>query len=328
MILDFTTNEFQFPKAEFAWQKEIIDFINYYKSNDKIEVKTSGSTGEPKRIFLDKKDMQLSAKLTAKYLNSPQKTTALLCLPVSYIAGKMMIVRAMEIGWKLHCIEPKSKIVFHEKVDFSAFTPMQAEQSFIKNNNTLKIGKIILGGAKVSHDLERFLSNFSTQFYETYAMTETITHIALRKLNNQKAFHVFEEVKISKDDRNCLVIETPFSHKKVITNDVVDVLSESRFIWKGRIDNIINSGGLKINPEEIENILKPFIEKPFVIHYKKDKILGQKLVLIIEDKEEKNIKIPQNILPKNKMPKEIVYISSFPRTQSGKIQRNRIINLL
>ena len=326
MILDFSNSDFEISQVEVGeeWQNQIKDFINEYLNNDFIKAHTSGSTGTPKEIILPKKAMQQSARLTGKFLDLKKGDFALLCLPVQYIAGKMMIVRAIELGLKLICIEPKSIVKINQKVDFSALTPMQAEKSL---ESLALMNKVILGGSPVSDTLENKLKNIDSTFYETYGMTETITHIALRKLNSETCFTTLDEVNISLEDRNCLKIKTPYFKEEIITNDVVEILQDNQFRWLGRVDNIINSGGIKINPEEIENILKPYIDSAFVVLGKKDKLLGEKLILVIEGKE-KPLNFPKNILPKNKTPKEIYFIIQFPRTQSGKIKRKEALDLL
>ena len=326
MILDFSNSDFKINQVEATgtWQNQIKDFINEYLNNDSVKVHTSGSTGVPKEIILPKKAMQQSAWLTGKFLDLKKGDSALLCLPVQYIAGKMMIVRAIELGLKLICIEPKSIVKINQKVDFSALTPMQAEKSL---ESLALMNKVILGGSPVSDTLENKLKNIDSTFYETYGMTETITHIALRKLNSETCFTTLDEVNISLEDRNCLKIKTPYFKEEIITNDVVEILQDNQFRWLGRVDNIINSGGIKINPEEIENILKPYIDSAFVVLGKKDKLLGEKLILVIEGKE-KPLNFPKNILPKNKTPREINFIPQFPRTQSGKIKRKEVLDLL
>ncbi|MBV7439871.1 AMP-binding protein [Weeksellaceae bacterium TAE3-ERU29] len=326
MILDFSNPDFKISQVEITetWQKQITDFINEYLNNDFVKAHTSGSTGVPKEIILPKKAMQQSARLTGKFLDLKKGSFALLCLPVQYIAGKMMIVRAIELGLKLICIEPKSVVKISQKVDFSALTPMQSEKSL---ESLVLMNKVILGGSPVSDTLENKLKNIDSIFYETYGMTETITHIALRKLNSETCFTTLDEVGISLDDRNCLKIKTPYFEQEIITNDVVEILKNNQFRWLGRVDNIINSGGIKINPEEIENILKPYINSAFVVLGKEDKLLGEKLILVIEGKE-KTLNLPKNILPKNKTPKEIYFVAEFPRTQSGKVKRKEILALL
>lgn len=323
MILDFS-NRLLIPENPLPWQKEILDFMEEFESQDEIIVNTSGSTGKPKPIKLPKSAMIQSAQMTADFLNLQHGDSALLCMPIHFIAGKMMLVRAMEIGLKLYCIQPTTKIELDAEIDFAALTPMQAERSLFENNQTLKINKLILGGAKVSSVLEKKFKELKIEVYETYAMTETITHIGMRKLNEQNEFHVLDPIKIRQDERNCLIIKTPYFSEEIITNDVVELIDSERFKVVGRYDNIINSGGLKINPEHFEELLQPYISKPFIVHYKSDEVLGQKLVLIIESEKAIDIEFPADLIPKNQIPKEIIFLKEFPKTESGKIKRKTI----
>lgn len=322
MIIDFTQKRVDIDKIKvrFSWEQEILDFIKTYQQNDTVTAQTSGSTGEPKKILLPKKAMRQSARLTASFLELKKGDTALLCLPVHYIAGKMMLVRAMEIGLKLVCIEPKVEVKVQQDIDFAALTPMQAEKSIA---HLSQVRKLILGGAPVSKNVEKKLASLPTISYETYGMTETITHIALRKLNQEKVFTCLEEMQIRTDNRRCLVIKTPYFSEEILTNDIVQIQSPKQFKWQGRADNIINSGGLKINPEEIEEALKSILKAPFVISGIEDKTLGNKLVLVIEGTPT-NINIASAELPKNKTPKEIIFLPEFQRTASGKIRRKWI----
>ena len=323
MLLDFT-KEIELPKVDQSWQQEIIDFIQEFFENQIITVNTSGSTGKPKSIALPKSAMIQSAQMTGEFLGLKHGDTALLCMPVKYIAGKMMIVRAIELGLKLYCVEPKTKIEFNQKINFGALTPMQAEASFFNSASTLKMDKVILGGAKVSTNLEKRFRSIGSQVYETYGMTETITHIAMRQLNQDAYFKTLKNIEISQDDRSCLVIKTPYFDEKIITNDVVEIVNETSFKLVGRVDNIINSGGIKVNPETLEDKLKLYINTPFIVHYKEDSVLGQKLVLVVESKDFFQIDYPSDLIPRNQQPKEFIFVDEFPRTISGKIIRKQI----
>uniref|UniRef100_UPI0039A46D76 AMP-binding protein n=1 Tax=Ornithobacterium rhinotracheale TaxID=28251 RepID=UPI0039A46D76 len=320
MILDFSSGKFNLKEAQAnePWQQEILDFVEEYLSQNQITAHTSGSTGKPKEILLPKRAMQHSARLTAKFLKLKKGDSALLCLPVQYIAGKMMIVRAIEIGFKLICVKPQAFVEVEDEVDFAALTPMQAEQSL---GYLSKMQKIILGGAPVSKVLENQLKKVESECFETYGMTETITHIALRKLNAQQAFYTLDEVQISQDERSCLRVQTPYFKEIVQTNDVVEILAENKFRWLGRADNIINSGGLKINPEEVEDLLRSYIPCDFIVAGVPDELLGEKLVLILESEREFSFEIPADVLPKNKMPKLVFYLKELPKTLSGKVKR-------
>lgn len=300
----------------------------WFNSKDYIVVKTSGSTGKPKELELLKKHVINSAKATGIYFNLLKNTTALLCLPVSYIAGKLMIIRALILGWQIDVIEPNSNPLkdITKEYKFSAFTPMQLEKSLDKLN---LIEKLIVGGGAVSSSLENKLKQLNTEVYATYGMTETITHIAIKKLNNSKVkpafFDTLPDVKIYRDDRSCLVIIAPaVSNETIFTNDVVQLVSNKQFKWLGRFDNVINSGGIKLQPEVIENKLFAIIDSRFFVAGIPDELLGEKLILFVEGYP-KEIEFCNTSLTKFEKPKEIIFVSKFEETTSGKIQRQNTI---
>lgn len=324
------------PSNEF--EESIRDFLSEWENNSPtILAHTSGSTGTPKPILLQKKDMRKSAQMTAKYLGLKRGDTALLVMPMSYIAGKLMVVRALEVGLKLICMQPTSSISLKQInqdlglaltcIDFVALTPMQVEKSigFVGS-----IKKLIIGGAPLSQVIKEKLYNYTNSVYETYAMTETITHIAFKQVANKcfpdvnDHFEVFDEIKITQDQRGCLVIYTPYELSPVITNDVVTLTSPESFQWVGRADNVINSGGIKLFPEQIEEILKAHIPRSFFVSSLADEQLGQKLVLVIEG-DEYDIDLSSASLSRYQQPKEIFFVPTFPRTESGKIQRTQIV---
>ena len=322
-------------------------FLNdWFNDKDFLIVQTSGSTGKPKPIELQKEFMKNSAFATGEFFNLPEKTTALLCLSTDYIAGKMMLVRALTLGWELDIVVPDANPLKHEKslkkhYNFSAMVPLQLQNSL---SNLHKIEKLIVGGGVVSNDLIRRVQGVSTTIFATYGMTETITHIAVKKLNNfqEKEFisasdyTILSNVKISVDTRGCLVIEAPkISKEKIITNDVVKLISRTSFQWLGRSDNVINSGGIKLHPEKIEEKLSEIITARFFVIGVADAILGEKLILIIENnissEEEKNLKIVvKNLktLAKFEVPKEIYFVDNFIETATKKIQRKQTLNLI
>lgn len=321
-VLDFSSSKFDSLKAEIPWQKSILDFLDEWNSpKEFIIAHTSGSTGTPKKIQLPKKAMKLSAQLTREFFNLKKGNTALLCMPVSFIAGKMMLVRAAEIGLKIHCIEPKSQIDLYQfpLLDFVPMTPMQTEKSF---DSIDQIKTLLIGGAPLSDELKVKLLQTKVAAYESYGMTETITHIGLKKISESN-FRVLNQIQISQDERGCLVIRTPYFDKEIITNDLVEIKSERQFKWLGRLDNIINSAGIKLIPEQIENKLKHYIPNDFIISSVPDKLLGEKLILIIEGSAF-DLEIPNDLLTKYEKPKAIYFMEKLPRTNSGKIIRKVI----
>ena len=319
------------------YEKAIGDFlIDWLNGKSTLTVNTSGSTGKPKPIVLQKQHMVNSAHATGTFFELQANNSALLCLPATYIAGKMMLVRAMVLGLAIDCVNPSSyPLEETDKLyDFVAMVPLQFENSLEKLN---KIKKLIVGGAPVAHQLkQRFLKNTKhTKVYETYGMTETITHIAVKPILNQTAdldvFTTLSGVKISTDKRNCLIIDAPgVSSELVYTNDMVSLISQSQFKWLGRFDNVINSGGVKLFPEQIESKLASIVESRFFISGIPDDKLGEKLILIIEG-------YPNTVLLQNKIeelasldkfeiPKRIFSVDSFEETSSGKIQRKATLD--
>ncbi|MFY9242377.1 MAG: AMP-binding protein [Polaribacter sp.] len=315
--------------------EEIYTFLEAWFSDDKtLLVKTSGSTGKPKPILLQKELMVNSAKATGDFFNLQENTTAFMCLPIAYIAGKMMLIRALSLGWQLDVVEANSNPLegLNKSYDFSAMVPLQLENSLSKIN---LIKKLIVGGGVVSNSLQEKLQDISTQVFATYGMTETITHIAVKKLNHfsknktgaigESYYQVLPNVTIYKDQRNCLVIEAKkISEEIVFTNDVVDLISDIHFEWLGRFDNVINSGGIKLHPEKIEEKLSKIIKKRFFVAGISDEKLGEKLILIVEG-EKCQINSKEVGLDKFELPKEIYFINRFIETSTGKVQRKKTL---
>jgi O-succinylbenzoic acid--CoA ligase len=317
--------------SDSSWLSDLGGFIlNWFDDAETIEVNTSGSTGIPKKILLPKKAMISSAKMTIDYFKLNEKSNALLCLPIKFIAGKMMVVRAFTAHWNLIVREPSSNPLdgLTDKIHFAAFTPMQVESMIRHHANSFsKIDVVIIGGAAISPTLEQQLSAFSNRIFATYGMTETITHIALRKVGKgNDEFDALPHVKFEVDQENCLRIHAPHLTETIQTNDVVDLISPTCFRFLGRRDNIINSGGIKISPELIEESLSHFLDLPFFLWKKVDERLGEKLVMYIEDSHA-STDIPELLdrikasLKSIEIPKEIILVKTFERTATDKIIR-------
>lgn len=311
----------------------LLDWLNTSKT---LTVFTSGSTGKPKKIELQKKQMINSALATGFFFNLSSRDSALLCLPSNYIAGKMMLVRAMVLGLELDYVKPTSNPLSHilKEYDFVAMIPLQAQNSLDKLN---LVKKLIMGGTAVTEDLSKSLQEVKTLVYETYGMTETITHIAAKKINDSSAkieehFKVLPNIFISKDNRDCLIIDAPkISNKKIITNDLVELVSEKEFKWLGRYDSIINSGGIKLIPEQIEAKLSSIIKNRFFVTGIPDEKLGKKLVLFVEGEEDSILlqKIRLQIkLSKFEIPKAIYFLPEFIETENDKLHRSKTLKLL
>ncbi|NAS30098.1 AMP-binding protein [Flavobacteriaceae bacterium R38] len=323
-------------KEGLPFEQSIGDFlIDWLNDKTHVEVQTSGTTGTPKTIRLDKQHMVNSAIATGNFFKINPGDSALHCLPSKFIAGKMMLVRAMILGLEIDVVPPSSNPLdkIDSTYDFCAMVPLQVQNSITRLHH---IKKLIIGGAKASNDLIQKIQGIPVEAYETYGMTETITHIAAKKLNHFKdqkeklnaAFKTLPGVLIKTDDRNCLIIDVPkVSDKKIITNDVVEIISENTFHWLGRYDNIINSGGIKLIPEQIESKLTGIIKGRFFVTSKKDKQLGEKLVLVVEgannSEEELLDKIKKlNTISKYEIPKEILFSDHLKTTKNGKIIRS------
>ena len=304
----------------------ISDWLN---DSDFISIQTSGTTSNPKVIRLPKISFINSAKATAAYFGLIAGNSALCCLPFSFIAAKMMFVRSWVSGLKLDVIEPNSSPMENIKAktyDFSAMVPLQLQNSLAKIN---QIKTLLVGGATVSEELASKIRGLDTAVFETFGMSETLSHIAAKNLSlGDVFFKVLSGIEIAQDQRGCLVVSAPLiSPEKLTTNDVIFLLSKSTFIWLGRHDNIINSGGIKIYPEALEKLLKNQIKNRFFISAIPDDILGQKVLLIIEG-EEKKLEIDWHQIDPLKRPKAIYFIPNFLETSSGKIRRKKTVDLL
>ncbi|PWL39076.1 O-succinylbenzoic acid--CoA ligase [Flagellimonas aquimarina] len=315
------------------YQKSIGEFmLDWSADKPTLEVYTSGSTGKPKKIVLKKEHMVNSAMATGKYFSIGQGDTALLCLPCTGIAGKMMLVRAMVLGMEIDCEEPSSTPLakIQTNYDFAAMVPLQVENSL---DQLSQIATLIIGGAAIAKSLKEKLELVSNMVFETYGMTETITHIAVKRLNEHvsDSFELLPNINVSTDDRDCLVISAPhISDDKVVTNDIVELMGDRQFRWIGRYDSIINSGGIKLVPEQIELKLSSIIHSRFFVAGMPDKKLGQKLVLFVEEGRASKTELFEKMktlkeLTKYEIPKEIHSLTSFIETESGKIDRKKTL---
>ncbi len=309
--------EFEKPVGQF--------FLDWFDQNSYIELQTSGTTGKPKTIRIEKQAMVDSAIATGDFFDIHPGSKVLQCLPVKYIAGKLMFVRAFVLGLDMDLVAPSAAPMLNNEThyDFTAMVPLQAQNSLVELQ---MVKKVIIGGARISPSLEVELLKLPTTVFETYGMTETITHIAAKKVG-ETAFKVLPNITISYDDRNCLVIHAPrISDKLIVTNDLVEMQNENEFVFKGRFDTIINSGGIKLIPEQIEDKLARKIHNRFFITGQTDEVLGEKVVLVIEGE-------PQTIkdswfssLDKYEKPKEVIFIPQFKETENGKILRKESLN--
>jgi O-succinylbenzoic acid--CoA ligase len=317
---------YSFIKEGEDFEKPVGDFLlDWFDSKPYIEMQTSGSTGTPKTIKVDKQAMVNSAIATGDFFDLRSGNRALQCLPVKYVAGKMMLIRSIVLGLDLDFVAPTSHPMegLEDKYDFAAMVPMQAQNSLKELYN---VKKLIVGGARISASLEKELMKLPTEVYETYGMTETITHIAAKRVG-EKVFTVLPHVTISYDDRNCLVIHAPkiIAEDTVITNDLVELVNENQFKFLGRIDNVINSGGVKIMPEQVEQKLDGKLDRRFFITSKEDKELGEKVVLVVEGESFALDTAIFDCLDKYEHPREILFVTKFKETENGKVLRKESI---
>ncbi len=316
------------------WVEEVLQLLRDWDNATTYHIKTSGSTGTPKVISLSKNRMIASAERTIEYFNLDKEDRALLCLPVKYIAGKMMVVRAIIGQMDIVLIEPQSNplVQLETAVDFVAMTPMQLLLAF--RDCPQQIGlcrQIILGGGPVSAELQAEIDGYSgdTRFYHTYGMTETITHVAVRPLSDGglAPFEAVGGVSFEVDGESRLIITAPhLLDDSLLTNDIVDLVDEHSFRWRGRYDHVINSGGVKIHPEEVERNLSSSITHRFFIASVADPLLGEKLIMIIEgNKDSTDLnKLRNGIrirLTKYERPKLIYFVAKFEETPTGKVIR-------
>jgi O-succinylbenzoic acid--CoA ligase len=313
---------YSFIKEGEDFEKAVGNFLlDWFDGKSYIEMQTSGSTGTPKCIRVEKQAMVNSALATGDFFELRAGNRALQCLPVKYVAGKMMLIRAIILGLDLEYVAPSSHPMkgLDDHYDFVAMVPMQAQNSLEELRH---VKKLIVGGARINASLEKQLLELPTEVYETYGMTETITHIAAKRVG-VKAFTVLPQVTVSYDDRNCLVIHAPhiIAEASVVTNDLVELVNENQFIFIGRLDNVINSGGVKIMPEQVEQKLGGKINHRFFITAEDDAELGEKVVLVIEgDSFEVDPSIFKD-LDQYEHPREIRFVPKFKETENGKVLR-------
>lgn len=314
------------------WESALFGFIReWLHPSEYLKVTTSGSTGRPKTIEISKSAMLKSAFNTLDFFGLSPGKHALLCLSCEYIAGKMMVVRAFAGDLDLVTVPVSGRPLKNltRPVDFAALTPLQMSQELQQQSDHLQFLKnVILGGSPTGPELSSALQDQPFAAWETYGMTETLSHIALRRINGPSAspyFKPLKDVRLSTDERGCLVVDLPgVTRGPVVTNDIAELNEDGRFRIKGRSDNIINTGGIKVVPEEIERQISHFFKKPFFVSSLPHPVLGRELVLITEEfptGEKELLEKIKKIVPPYHAPKQIIVKESLPRTETGKIIR-------
>ena len=328
------------------------DFLSEWNNDsDRVLVHTSGSTGKPKPMMVEKKRMLNSARITCDFLGLKPGDSALLCMSLDYIAGKMVVVRSIERHLHLISVSPSGHPLkdidlkdANGEITFAAMVPMQVYNTLQvpeERERLTHIRHLIIGGGAIDASLEKELQALpgNIAIWSTYGMTETLSHIALRRINGAEAsewYQPFDSVKISQTDEGCLVIEAPLvCAETLVTNDIVEIESyiynkveKLRFRIKGRKDNVVCSGGIKIQIEEVEEFLKPHLEKPFMLAKKKDEKFGEIAVLLSEDKGIKKVEATiRRLLSDHKywIPREFLHVDHLPLTETGKPKRSILL---
>lgn len=307
--------------------------------SDMILVHTSGSTGNPKPMYVEKKRMLNSARITCDFLGLRPGDTAFLCMPLDYIAGKMLVVRSIERKLNLVSVTPsghplKDISLSFDKPSLAAMVPLQVYNSLnvAAEAETLRsFTHLIIGGGAIDDELAKALRSFPNHVWSTYGMTETLSHIALRRLNGDGAsewYTPFDSVDVSQNEDGCLVIDAPLVHDgKLVTNDIAE-LKDGKFRILGRKDNVICSGGIKIQMEEVERALRPYMESNFMITKRSDKKFGEIVVLITENDNIAEVEaICKRVLPKYWCPHDYLHVESIPLTETGKPARIKALSL-
>ena len=358
------------------------DFLSEWNNDsDRVLVHTSGSTGKPKPMMVEKKRMLNSARITCDFLGLKPGDSALLCMSLDYIAGKMVVVRSIERHLHLISVSPSGHPLkdinlkdangkdVNGEITFAAMVPMQVYNTLQvpeERERLTHVRHLIIGGGAIDASLEKELRSLpgNIAIWSTYGMTETLSHIALRRINGDEAsewYQPFDSVKISQTDEGCLVIDAPLvCAETLVTNDIVKIepyiynkvenheevenhnkVEKLCFRIKGRKDNVICSGGIKIQIEEVEALLKPHLEKPFMIAKKKDEKFGEIAVLLTEDEDLKKVEATIRRLLSGKsddsnksseskshkywIPREYLHVEHLPLTETGKPKRSILL---
>ena len=311
-------------------------------------VHTSGSTGKPKPMLVEKRRMEASARITCNFLGLKEGDKALLCLPLDYIAGKMMMVRALTCGLQLFSVEPSGhplnnvqwsnrflkrfaplgQRMFNDQWSLVAMVPLQVWNSLQvpeERERLMQIRHLIIGGGAINDELAEALKDFPNAVWSTYGMTETLSHIALRRLNGKERsdwYTPFEGVTISLNEDNCLCIDAPAVHDGLLVTNDIAVLENGRFRILGRKDNVICSGGVKIQIEEVERMLRAHVRVPYLITKVPDARLGEAVVLLTTATDVESLRdICHQVLPPYWCPRHFLSVESLPMTATGKPAR-------
>ena len=298
-----------------------------------IEVHSSGSTGKPKRMEIPKQWMIASAQLTLNQLNISEGQRALICISAAHIGGMMMMVRAIVGKLNLYILPPSSIPLLDEKIDFTALAPLQVYALWERNGNLDTYGTVIIGGASLNRKWITELKKSQNPIYASYGMTETVSHVALRKISGRDSedfFQCLPGIKASVGDEQRLHLDIAhFDALHVETQDIVELIDEQRFNWIGRADNVINTGGIKLIPERLEEKLSALLSTEFFISSEEDERLGQLVILCIEGQAEGNQihTLCKQVLEKHERPRKIYQVKEMKKSASGKILKQETLHM-
>ena len=315
------------------------EFVSDWQSDSPtLLVHTSGSTGKPKPMLVEKRRMEASARITCGFLGLRAGDTALLCMPLDFIAGKMVVVRSLVWGLQLVAVEPSGHPLkgLTESPTFAAMVPMQVYNSLkVEEERRLlrDIKHLIIGGGAVNSDMAEELRGFPNDVWSTYGMTETLSHIALRRLSGAEAsewYEPFDGVGVTTSADGCLVIDAPaVCAQPLVTNDIAEIAPDGRrFRIRGRRDNVVCSGGLKLQIEEMEARLQPHLNVPYMISKRPDDKFGEAVVLLaVTDDMESVCEVCRKHMPRYEQPRYFLAVSELPMTPTGKPARAEAMKL-
>lgn len=331
------------------YEKDVLRFCRQWLAGqESFSLTTSGSTGQPKSITLTRRQMIASAHATGQALGLKAGDSALVCLSTQYIAGMMMLVRGFELGLELTIVKPTGNplLAFPDgaQFDFCAFVPLQLQQILAESPGKKGVldgmKAILVGGAPVGPELEQQVQSVSAPVYHTYGMTETVTHVALKRLNGPEAsdgFRPLPGVELGLDRRDCLTVKAEMTNNKTVyTNDLAELRSDGTFTWLGRIDNVINSGGVKVQIEKVEAALAELCRtfqdgrltgRRLVIGPLPHPRLGQSVIAVMEGdpfspQDQAHLRSNlQRTLTKYEIPRQFYFLPALPETPTGKIDR-------
>ncbi|MEN8157919.1 MAG: AMP-binding protein, partial [Bacteroidota bacterium] len=331
-LIDFCRHSAIDPLGE-EWYRDLFRFILRFmeETSGPILQQSSGTTGDPKTFSLERRAMIQSARRTLSYFNLQPGEKTLLSLPVDYVAGKMMVVRALVGGLDLVTVKPSSRPLtgISEAFSFAAMVPMQVYESLKSGDDLSLVNMLLVGGGELHPSIRaRLVESDRPAVYESFAMTETYTHFAIRQINGsapEDAFRLLEGVTVDTDERGCLVVDVPGVTKgPVVTNDLVEIEGNGLgFRWLGRADHVINTGGIKVIPELLEQLIGEWLQATCLLLPQPDKKLGQRLVLMVEWPSQdapldRWMELLSGHLSPHEVPKQIIPVKKIPRNTNFK----------